>query len=302
MNHSDDSNKANNSNKASAAIASHPNLNRTKRNNGIYERFISRIQSIDNAANSSSDVNTDSDNSKKNDLHTVKESASYELFSEDELQIFTDDKSQTDAINIPSDSDDSHNNNQEVVANVAPYTLNASTPEHSINPDSHSTDSAIAAQTPVNSGKRTSARKLTIISLISGLSISAIIVVILNATGILSDLTADSVPTPVTSESVVEEANVVTATSKLPDTQNANPLVKVAAPEVEKESAIDTVAVKNSDNDSKAMVEQTNTVETSTKLNTASDSEASTTAKAAISIEDFKEEAGSTLYREETDN
>lgn len=277
MNNSDDSSK-----KVEEVLTDfiYKNPHRSKRNGSIYERFISRIQNTNGAVTASAHTANDNSviDSDQNDSANVKKYSSYELFNEDELQVFVDSKQQASATNMLSNRE---------AASAALYTSHKPLFDYTVDNNSHLISSPNTEKSKSRWGKCVDASKIRVIRLFCGLLLSAVMVIILNATGILSDLTYTTKEVELAANNAQTTSVKSSAVVAVEEPKNSN----IASNRLDKTTAKSTTLEK--------YIPSTQMLE---KQNGRSDKTNNIDTKTTISIEDFKEEAENTLYREETEN
>lgn len=309
---------------ADPASASNTQPNKAGRTSDIYERFLNRVQQIDN------EIDED-----------LTKTSSYEPLSEEELLLFADFKQDYDNNNdlflaaaSPDDDGeeiateesfsftyDSDNDDTEagVVSTADTIITNSSEDENRNLAEVETETNDIASDTNIDNstakkgtkskksdavrGKPVSSVKLLIAGVVCGLLLSAAIVVALNSTGIWSSSTDNLEANSSTSDmpAVVENTAQPGADSTVETKLSTEPAV--AAPTTEN-------AATNNENNDIVLPEP---VITPTVTKPAAATPESPTAQqpsvppknntdAGITEEDFREEAKNTLYRETKDS
>lgn len=315
------------------AGSSKPNYTKSNSNrtSDIYERFLNRVQSIDNLDNIDNidfeiDVNSDdhhhTDSTKR--LEKATEPSTYDLLGEEELQLFIDPEpeayanpNESDAAIISDNSDGSVYHEDKLIYHEEQLTdsYELATDDESAHISDHSNDRLTTeAETELDiekgtntkkikglKGKSISTGKLLIIGIVFGLLLSTIIVILLTSTGILSNLMSDgSKDTPVSTPVIDNEQPEDVGVDEAAVLESASETQVVAEPSAEQDLSTDTAnAEKPVINDAdKAASEQKPVSETQTSSEESNNSD---TTDAAITYEDFREEAQNTLYRETKD-
>ena len=287
----------------------------------IYERFISRVQSI----NSVNDKTDEADKTSTSGNVESFEPSAYEPLSDEDLQFFISagQTSDTQQINTIT-SNDEDNAIELSLEDSATFDDDTSvlvlSTETKIDSDSK--------QTGALKGRQVGSLKLLIIGIVCGLLISAVMVMLLNTTGIVATLSDSltsnnsqvttvntSVPDAIAESSANKDMTVKADDASL-DNSNINelsldnPNVIVAdANSIDETVNIDKLSTNDSINKSESVNDQEQ--DTSSKVNKKNPTAKENTETKAdniktdnartetmISYEDFAEEAQSTLYRE----
>ena len=284
-------------------IASTKPRKRTRKDN-IYERFITRVGSTEE------DDHTES-KSDKSRLGEETPSPTYEPLSAEELQFFAslenDKESNTEASNTTSTNISFDFTNEEEYSNLERDSNNVehtdevtgltatdnevATPIHSENKAFENTVAA-TKESEKPQDRLASNKKPLIIGIILGTLLAAIVVLILNASGILSPAAENTV-----SDNSQGMANGVEEKSNSNVQSNSSPVVKAesaAANNTNQNSASQKNVAANGDNNTPSNVNG-DTTKPEDATDNGLDSEPD------ITYEDFREESKNTLYRETDD-
>ncbi|MGP5201869.1 hypothetical protein ACTXKB_03780 [Psychrobacter aquimaris] len=276
---------------------------RTRTNNNIYERFISRVQNTED----DDDANTDTDDLKK--LGDANKLSAYEPLSAVELEGFANlqvsdgssgsislDFSDEDevlitdrtAITSINKSLDNHSNTNE--KNTSNNDLAAKNSEKLVKKEAVKEGKAKTVKSP---NKQAGSKKPLIIGMIFGSLLIAVIVATLIFTGVLST----STKTVSTETSVNDRVETKTTTDTVPAVSTGKTVVTD-----DNQSSANTGVVDKSTVISQP--DESANGNSDTVINRVEATEVPTTkpaADAAITYEDFREESQSTLYRETDD-
>ncbi|MBP2280975.1 tetrahydromethanopterin S-methyltransferase subunit G [Psychrobacter sp. PL15] len=282
------------------STATHTKPSGNARTSDVCERFIDRVDDIDN------DRNLDIDNLKS--LDEFKKSSSYELLNEEELLLFTNHEQEEQELDpkIPEtiSLDITSSDNDKAIATMLHTLVDDNEIKNLLVDDQPKYDNShLLTNEPIADssnketgtlfGKQISSSKLLIVGMVSGLILSAVIILLLNTIGILSvaedRLAYDnsntmpiSAPAANTEQSTGIEENKVAASTS--DTQ------VISEPVLNKNSSVNTASVDNyvsiddadkSDLTPKPVLAALNKEESN------------------ITYEDFREEAQDTLYRDD---
>ena len=284
-------------------IASTKPRKRTRKDN-IYERFITRVGSTEE------DDHTES-KSDKSRLGEETPSPTYEPLSAEELQFFAslenDKESNTEASNTTSTNISFDFTNEEEYSNLERDSNNV---EHTdevtgltatddevatlVHSEDKSFENMVEAtkESEKQQGRLASNKKPLIIGIILGTLLAAIVVLILNASGILSPAAENTV-----SDNSQGMANGVEEKSNSNVQSNSSPVVKAesaAANNTNQNSASQKNVAANGDNNTPSNVNG-DTTKPEDATDNGLDSEPD------ITYEDFREESKNTLYRETDD-
>ena len=270
---------------------------RTRTNNNIYERFISRVQNTEDNDN----ANTDTDDLKK--LGDANKLSVYEPLSEIELEGFSnlhmpqeDDSLQaSDGLSRSIDLDFS-DEDEPLITDRTVLTRNdesldnndlaAKNSEKLVKKEAANEGSA---KTVESSNKSIGSKKPLIIGMVFGSLLIVIIVATLIFTGVLSTST-----------------NTISTETGVNDKVETKAITTGTAPTASTEKTVVTDDNKISTNTStvdKSIIASQQVASVNGNPNTVNDAETTEvpTADAAITYEDFREESQNTLYRETDD-
>lgn len=269
---------------------------RTRTNNNIYERFISRVQNTED----DDDANTDTDDIKK--LGDANKLSAYEPLSAVELEGFanlqvSDGSSGSISLDF-SDEDEVLITDRTAITSINKSLDNHSNTKAASTNEKNTYNNDLAAKklvkkeavkegkakTVKSSNKQAGSKKPLIIGMFFGSLLIAVIVATLIFTGVLST----STKTVSTETSVNDRVETKTTTDTAPAVSTGKTVVTDDNQSSANTGVVDKSANGNSD----------------TVINRVEATEVPTTkpaADAAITYEDFREESQSTLYRETDD-
>ena len=288
-----------------------------RRTSNIYERFINRVEQLDeNGAGdntSENNRNTDSNGIDSNGDDDSKQISPYKAVSDEEQPQFSDanvdnhtDNHPQTALEVKTETEQSF-----IMPVVMPVTISAIMPVTEVIIDDKKNSQQIAtvaevlvspqhiqptleAKQPniVAATKPKHSIKMLVAGVLSGILLSAAIIIVLNKTGLLSTLPQQSLITDKPPVAPVESAVVATTeTASMLNSKPAVETVKVLAVNDNK------VAAKPTQDLVAPQPVKPDVSNTDTNLKTT----VNTNTEAAITLEDFREEAQSTLYREVED-
>lgn len=276
---------------------------RTRTNNNIYERFISRVQNTED----DDDANTDTDDLKK--LGDANKLSAYEPLSAVELEGFAN-LQVSDGSSGSISLDFSDEDEVLITDRTAITSINKSLDNHSNTNEKNTSNNDLAAKnsdklvkkeavkegtskTVKSSNKQAGSKKPLIIGMFFGSLLIAVIVATLIFTGVLST----STKTVSTETSVNDRVETKTTTDTAPAVSTGKTVVTD-----DNQSSANTGVV-----DKSTVISQPDEPangNSDTVINRVEATEVPTTkpaADAAITYEDFREESQSTLYRETDD-
>ena len=288
-----------------------------RRTSNIYERFINRVEQLDeNGAGdntSENNRNTDSNGIDSNGDDDSKQISPYKAVSDEEQPQFSDanvdnhtDNHPQTALEVKTETEQSF-----IMPVVMPVTISAIMPvtEVIIDDEKDSQQIATVAEVVVSpqpiqhtletkqpsivaATKPKHSIKMLVAGVLSGILLSAAIIIVLNKTGLLSTLPQQSLIIDKPPVAPVESAVVAT-------TETASMLNSKPAVETVKALAVNDnkVAAKPTQEPVAPQPVKPDVSNTDTSLKTT----LNTNTEAAITLEDFREEAQSTLYREVED-
>lgn len=273
---------------------------RTRTNNNIYERFISRVQNTEDDDN----ANTDTDDLKK--LGDANKLSAYEPLSAVELEGFAN-LQVSDGSSGSISLDFSDEDEVLITDRTAITSINKSLDNHSNTNEKNTSNNDLAAKklvkkeavkegkakTVKSPNKQAGSKKPLIIGMIFGSLFIAVIVATLIFTGVLST----STKTVSTETSVNDRVETKTTTDTAPAVSTGKTVVTD-----DNQSSANTGVVDKSTVISQP--DESANGNSDTVINRVEATEVPTTkpaADAAITYEDFREESQSTLYRETDD-
>jgi hypothetical protein len=276
---------------------------RTRTNNNIYERFISRVQNTED----DDDANTDTDDLKK--LGDANKLSAYEPLSAVELEGFAN-LQVSDGSSGSISLDFSDEDEVLITDRTAITSINKSLYNHSNTNEKNTSNNDLAAKnseklvkkeavkegkakTVKSPNKQAGSKKPLIIGMIFGSLFIAVIVATLIFTGVLST----STKTVSTETSVNDRVETKTTTDTAPAVSTGKTVVTD-----DNQSSANTGVVDKSTVISQP--DESANGNSDTVINRVEATEVPTTkpaADAAITYEDFREESQSTLYRETDD-
>lgn len=291
-------------------IASTKPRKRTRKDN-IYERFITRVGSTDE------DDHTETKSDQLASWEKTQKPPTYEPLSAEELQFFAslenDKESNTEASNTTStnisfdftnEEEDSNlerdSNHNEHTDDLTATDDEIATPAHSEDKTSKNKAEATTKEIAKPQGRLASNKKPLIIGIIIGTLLAAIVVLILNASGILSpsaENTVSDIPQNMANGVEKKSSSNVQTEAQAKTVPNNSPVVKAersAANDASQNPASQKNVAANGDNNTSSSVNG----DTDEREEATADG---SNAEPAITYEDFREESRSTLYRETDD-